>query len=180
MAMEAAISVAGDKEIQLLGVLDLDINKAVTFNDDGSMVELSLSRSCDSSQTTATYATYQFVINSSLARETRLSSSASGTVAVTYGPGSADTLPAPQEEPPHLNNVSIDRFYNMLSKLGYGYTKEFRGVSILKRGDSKARGTLGFHSLEDNNRKLAMHPATLDVAFQSFIGAYTPPGDRRL
>lgn len=182
MAMEAAISVASssDKEIQLLEVLDLEINKAVTFHDDSSMVELSLSLSFDSSQTTDTYATYQFVINSCLARETRLSSSASGTVAVTYGPGSADTLPARQEDPPHLNNVSIDRFYNMLSELGYGYTKEFRGVSILKRGDSKARGTLDFHRLEDNDRKLVMHPATLDVAFQSFIGAYTAPGDRRL
>lgn len=182
MAMEAAISVASssDKEIQLLEVLDLKINKAMTLHDDDSMVELSLSLSCDSLQTTDTYATYKFVINSCLARETRLSSSASGIVAVTYGPGSSDTLPARQEDPPHLNNVSIDRFYNMLSELGYGYTKEFRGVSILKRGDSKARGTLDFHRLEDNDRKLVMHPATLDVAFQSFIGAYTALGDRRL
>ncbi|ETS80412.1 hypothetical protein PFICI_07941 [Pestalotiopsis fici W106-1] len=180
MGMEAAISVAGDKEIQLLEVLDLDINKAVTFNDENSMVELSLSLTLDSSQTTDDCATYQFVINSSLARETGLSSSASGTLAVTYGPGASDTLPARQQDPPHLNNVSIDRFYNMLSELGYGYTKEFRGISNLKRGDSKARGSLDFHRLTDGNHNIAMHPATLDLAFQSFIGAYTAPGDRRL
>jgi hypothetical protein len=30
----------------------------------------------------------------------------------------------------------------MLSELGYGYTKEFRGVSILKRDDNKAEGLL--------------------------------------
>ena len=182
MAMEAAISVASssDKEIQLLEVLDLEINKAVTFHDDDRMVELSLSLSCDSSQTTDTYATYQFVIILAWPEKTRLSSSGSSTVAVTYGPGSSDTLPARQEDSPHLNNVSIDRFYNMLSELGYGYTKEFRSVSILKRGDSKARGAFDFHRLEDNDRKLVMHPATLDVAFRSFIGAYTARGDRRL
>jgi acyl transferase domain-containing protein len=180
MAMEAAVKLAGDREIQLLEVLDLKINKAVTFEDENSMVELNLSLTINASQSTDTYAAYNFTINSSLTRETSLTSSASGTVAVTYGPGSSVTLPAPQGEPPHLNNVSIDRFYNMLDEIGYGYTKQFRGVSSLRRGDSKACGTINFHRLEDNHRNMVMHPATLDVAFQSFIGAYTAPGDRRL
>ncbi|RAH47735.1 putative polyketide synthase [Aspergillus brunneoviolaceus CBS 621.78] len=180
MAMEAAVKQAGDREVQLLEVINLSIDKAVTFEDENSMVEINLTLDVDLSQTTDTYAVYSFVINSCLARETGLTRSAAGTVAVTYGSGSPESLPPPQGEPPHLNNVSIDRFYNMLSEIGYGYTKQFRGVSNLRRGDSKACGTIAFHRLEDNHRNMVLHPATLDVAFQSFIGAYTAPGDRRL
>ncbi|EAW13520.1 putative polyketide synthase [Aspergillus clavatus NRRL 1] len=180
MAMEAAMKLAGDQEVRLLEVLNLSIDKAVTFEDENSMVEINLSLDIDPSQTTDTYAVYSFVINSCLARETGLTRSAAGTVAVTYGPGAPETLPPPQGEPPHLNNVSIDRFYNMLGEIGYGYTKQFRGVSTLRRGDSKACGSITFHRLEDNHRNMVLHPATLDVAFQSFIGAYTAPGDRRL
>ncbi|KAJ4181992.1 hypothetical protein NW755_010680 [Fusarium falciforme] len=180
MAMEAALKQAGDREVQLLEVLDLSIDKAVTFENENSMVELNLTLGMDQSKTTDEYAVYSFTINSSLARETSLTSSASGTVAVTYGPASHEALPVPQGEPPHLNNVSVDRFYSMLDEIGYGYTKQFRGVSSLKRGDSKACGTIAFHHLKDNHRNMVMHPATLDVAFQSFIGAYTAPGDRRL
>lgn len=180
MAMEAAVKLTGDREVQLLEVLDLRIDKAVTFEDENSLVELNLTLDVDLSQTTDEYAVYSFTINSSLARETGLSSSAAGVVAVTYGAGSLETLPAPQGEPPHLNNVSIDRFYNMLDDIGYGYQKQFRGVSSLRRGDSKACGTIDYQRLEDNHRNMVIHPATLDVAFQSFIGAYTAPGDRRL
>ncbi|XP_044718107.1 polyketide synthase dehydratase domain-containing protein [Hirsutella rhossiliensis] len=180
MAMEAAMKLAGDREVQLLEVLNLSIDKAVTFEDENSLVEVNLTLSIDASQTTDDYAVYGFTINSCLARETGLSISAAGLVAVTYGPGSLETLPAPQLEPPHLNKVSIDRFYNMLDEIGYGYRKQFRGVSSLRRGDSKACGTINYHRLEDNHRNMVLHPATLDVAFQSFIGAYTAPGDRRL
>lgn len=79
-----------------------------------------------------------------------------------------------------MNDVSIDRFYTMLNDIGYGYTKQFRGVSSLRRGDSKACGTINLHNLEDNHRSMVLHSATLDVAFQTFIGAYTAPGDKRL
>ncbi|POS76977.1 polyketide synthase [Diaporthe helianthi] len=180
MAMEAAIKLSGDQEVGLLEVLDLSINKAVTFEDENSLVELNTTLSIDDSQSTDEFAVYKFTINSCLARESGLSSSAAGLVAVTYGPGALETLPEPQVEPPHLNNVSIDRFYNMLDEVGYGYHKQFRGVSSLRRGDSKACGTINFHRQQDGPRNLVMHPATLDVAFQSFIGAYTAPGDRRL
>lgn len=181
MAMEGAIKLAdAGREVQLLEVLDLKIDKAVSFENENSMIELDLTLTVDTKQASEDYAVYRFVINSCLARESGLTSSAAGTVAISYGAGSHETLPLPQAEPPHLNNVSIDRFYSMLDELGYGYTKQFRGVSSLRRGDSKAVGTIDFHRLADNYRNMVMHPATLDVAFQSFIGAYTAPGDRRL
>ncbi|OQE31496.1 hypothetical protein PENSTE_c001G10122 [Penicillium steckii] len=180
MAMEAALHEAGDREVQLLEVLDLAIDKAVTFEDENSLVELNLSLTVNTEEITDTSISYAFVINSGLAKETGLSTSAKGTIIVTFGEGSLETLPAAQMKPSHMNKVSIDRFYNMLHEIGYGYTKQFRGVSSLRRGDSKSCGTIDFHPLEDNDRRLVMHPASLDVAFQTFIGAYTSPGDKRL
>ncbi|KAI9163910.1 putative polyketide synthase [Paramyrothecium foliicola] len=180
MAMEAATKIAGDREIALLEVLDLRINKAVTFEDEESLIELNLALDLDMLRTTDIYTVYRFTINSALAREAGLSVSASGTVAVTHGASSLEILPAPQERPPHLNNVSIDRFYTMLQDIGYGYTKQFRGISSLSRGDSKACGSLTHHRLEHDQCDMVIHPITLDTAFQGLIGAYTAPGDRRL
>ena len=180
MAMEAAVKLGGERSIQLLEVLDLKIDKAVTFEDENSMVELNLSLDVDLSQTTDAYAVYGFTINSCLARETGLTRSVAGTLAITYGSATREALPNALDEPAHLNDVSIDRFYNMLDMAGYNYTKQFRGITMLRRGDSKAYGTINFHRLEDGHRNMVIHPSTLDVAFQSMIGAYTAPGDGRL
>ena len=179
MALEAALETVVDRtNAKLLEVLDLSIDKAVTFEDENSIVELNITLDNISRSTTGDI--FTFVINSSLARETGLTTTASGKVALTYGSRTADTLPSHSEEPPHSNNVSVDRFYSMLAEIGYGYAKEFRGISDMRRGDNKATGTMDFHSLSDHGRDLVIHPASLDVAFQCFIGAYTAPGDRRL
>ena len=180
MALEAALEIVIDRaNVKLLEVLDLSIDKAVTFEDENSIVELNVTLDTISRSATGGDL-FSFVINSSLARETGLTTTASGKVALTYGSRTIDTLPSHSEEPPHSNNVSVDRFYSMLSEIGYGYAREFRGISDMRRGDNKATGTMDFHSLSDRGRDLVIHPASLDVAFQCFIGAYTAPGDRRL
>jgi acyl transferase domain-containing protein len=180
MAMEAAVKLGGERSIQLLEVLDLKIDKAVTFEDENSMVEINLSLDVDASRTTDAYAVYSFTIDSCLAKEAGLTRSVAGTLAITYGTATREALPIPMDEPAHLNDVSIDRFYNMLDKVGYNYTKQFRGITTLRRGDSKAYGTIDFHRLEDDHRNMVIHPSTLDVAFQSMIAAYTAPGDGRI
>jgi len=180
MAMEAAVKLGGERSIRLLEVLDLKIDKAVTFEDENSMVELNFRLDVDPSQTTDAYAVYGFTVNSCLARETGLTRSVAGTLAITYGSATREALPKPLDEPAHLNDVSIDRFYNMLDQAGYNYTKQFRGITILRRSDGKAYGTINFHRLEDGHRNMVIHPSMLDVAFQSMIGAYTAPGDGRL
>ena len=180
IAMEAAVKLAGERNIQLLEVLDLKIDKAVTFEDENSMVEMTLSLDVDASQTTDAHAVYSFAISSCLARETGLTRSVAGTLAITYGPEMREALPPPMGEPAHLNDDGIDQFYDMLDRLGYNYTGLFRGIINLKRGDSKAYGTMNFDRLEDGHRKMVLHPSTLDVAFQSMIAAYAGPGDGRI
>ncbi|KAF1848288.1 putative polyketide synthase [Cucurbitaria berberidis CBS 394.84] len=178
MGFEAAMHASGNREIELLECLRLSIDKAVTFEDEDSLVELNLTLNAKASG--LTHATYEFTIDSCLARENGLTSSASGEIVVTYGTASNDALPKAQDEPPHMSKIGIDRFYRVLEEIGYGYTKQFRGLTSMKRADSKAMGDVNFPQLEDGSHRLVLHPATLDVAFQTFIGAYSAPGDRRL
>ncbi|KAL7910362.1 putative polyketide synthase [Trichoderma velutinum] len=177
MAMEAALHAVGSSQtVRLVEVLNLKIDKAVTFEDESSLVEMVLTLTVESPEGLNNQAVFTFGIDSCLARESSLSTSASGRVVLTLGPASPDALPTARDEPPHMGKVNIGSFYSLLSKIGYGYTKEFRGIRTMRRADSQSCGTIDWPNLEPS----ILHPAGLDVAFQSFIGAYTAPGDGRL
>ncbi|OQN98275.1 hypothetical protein B0A48_15551 [Cryoendolithus antarcticus] len=178
MAMEAAAYVANGRPIRLLEILDLSIGKAITFDDENSMVELQFIMSALPEQTSDTVV-MSFSCDSCLAKEQQLSWSAGGKIVITLGEANADALPS-TVEPPHMNSVYIDAFYSELAALGYGYTKDFRGLQTVKRADKQSRGTIKLATFAEHDRALILHPATLDVAFQAFIGAFMYPGDGSL
>lgn len=200
MALEAAAHVARQHrlEVQLLEIVDMDISKAVVFEDENSMVELALT--AEVTRETGADAggaglVLDFSIDSCLAKESELSQSARGKLLVTpvseassssppsSRPEASPVLPPPEVEHPHMNRVNIDAFYRELDAMGYDYSKDFRRLLTMRRADSKASGTLAFVDLPDEvrgNKRLLLHPAPLDIAFQTVIGAYSSPGDRRL
>ncbi|RYP45940.1 hypothetical protein DL768_007780 [Monosporascus sp. mg162] len=182
MAMEAAIHIASGREVQLLEVLDLSIGKAITFDDENSLVELSLKADITSDAPVSDRVIFSFRIDSCLAKENALSSSATGQLVVTLGPASLfqGALPPAQVEPPHMNKVNLDTFYKELATIGYQYTKDFREILSMRRVDGRTTGTLGFPKCLDGNYLLLLHPATLDLSFQTVICAYSSPGDKRL
>ncbi|GKT48775.1 lovastatin nonaketide synthase mokA [Colletotrichum spaethianum] len=183
MAMEAALHVASGREVQLLEVLQLSIDKAITFEDENSSVELSLKTDIVTSETSnSSRIVLNFNIDSCLAKENSLSSSARGQIVVTFAPAnpSGQALPPAQEEPPHMNKINLDTFYKELASIGYQYSKEFRDILNMKRVDGKTTGTMGFPKCLDGDRSVVLHPATLDLSFQTVIGAYSSPGDKRL
>lgn len=183
MALEATMFFAarlGDRHVRLLEIQHLDIEKAITFDDEDSLVEMRLTLEVDSSRPDAEVSILQFKLSSCLARESSLSQSAGGQITVTFGSGSPDALPNSKDEPPHMSGVSADLFYKELAAVGYHYSKQFRGLSDLKRAESKACGTMSLPKFEQGKYGLLLHPATLDVAFQTLIGASTAPGDGRL
>ncbi len=192
MAMEAALKVAGEKaaQVQLLEILDMSINKAIIFEDENSLVELHLTADITSDSDADGYMTLNFVIDSCLAKESDLSTSARGQLIITLGDSSSSAssssssplLPSPEEEYPQMNSVNVDFFYRELDLLGYDYSKDFRRLQTMRRADSRANGTLAFFELKDKIRDehLVLHPAPLDIGFQTVIGAYSSPGDRRL
>lgn len=193
MAMEAAMQVAGTRgvQVQLLEILDMSINKAVVFEDENSLVELNLTAEVTGDPGEDGIMTLTFVIDSCLAKESELSTSAKGQLVVTLAETSSSSsspidlkqvLPPPEEEHPQMNRVNITSFYQELDLMGYDYSKDFRRLHSMRRADARASGTLDFVPLKDEVRDqlLLLHPAPLDIAFQTVIGAYSSPGDRRL
>ncbi|KAG6012888.1 putative PKS/NRPS-like protein biosynthetic cluster [Claviceps pusilla] len=183
MAMEAALSVASDRPIQLLEVLGLDIAKAITFDDETDLVEFCFKATVVNPDAAGSDPlVLSFTIYSCLAKESNLSRSASGQLVVTFASfdSASRPLPSPQEEPPHMTKVNLDTFYKELGAIGYEYTREFRGIKAMRRVDGKVAGHLAFPKCVDGERSLVLHPATLDLSFQTVIAAYSSPGDKRL
>lgn len=181
MAMEAGKYIAGDRSYKLVEVLDLRIGKAITFDNDSDAVEINL---------TMEYVTppsenpssieLRFSCDSCLAKERQLSWSAGGRLLITFGSPSVHALPTPLQEPPHLTKINIDKFYRELDIIGYGYTKDFRGLTEIRRATGQSYGDIKLATNLEHEMELTIHPATLDVAFQAFIAAFSAPGDARL
>ncbi|KAF6803240.1 beta-ketoacyl synthase domain-containing protein, partial [Colletotrichum musicola] len=174
MVAEAALHVAAARPVRLLEISDVEIFKAVTFDDENSLVELNISLEVDPAPLSAQHVTARFRIDCCLARENAMSASTSGSLVITLGPGAPDALPAGHVEPPHMTSVSVDSFYNELAAVGYGYNNEFRGIASMRRADFKARGAM---RLPLGDEGLVLHPATLDNAFQTLMAAISAPGD---
>ncbi|KAI8251965.1 beta-ketoacyl synthase domain-containing protein [Colletotrichum sp. SAR11_239] len=176
MAMEAALYLAAGRSVGLVEMLDLSIDKAVTFDDADSMAELTLTASvtcADDSQFEL-----EFGIASCLSRESILSLSAQGRIVVTFG--EPVSLPAPGPAPPHANPVDIKLFYKELDSIGYDYSNNYRCVYSMSRSTSRASGHMAHPRLVDGSNTVVLHPANLDLAFQTVMGAYSSPGDKRL
>lgn len=180
MAMEAAKHVAADREVQLLEVLDLKIGKAITFDSESSLVEVNLTVDKITEPGNTDSLVLRFNCDSCMPKENSLSWSAGGIVVLTYGTSSLSALPMALEEPAQLTETSVDRFYHELQLIGYGYTKDFRGMTSMKRSTGQSSGKYTVPRFDEGEECLALHPATLDVAFQAFIGAFCAPGDGRL
>ncbi|KAJ0164863.1 Lovastatin nonaketide synthase, partial [Colletotrichum tanaceti] len=199
MAMEAALYVAaaagsaatatGERKrivVKLVELLDLSIDKAVTFDDADSMAELTLTASVTSSDDARIE--LDFGIASCLARESTLSRSAQGRIVVTLGDEPV-SLPGAGPAPPHANPVDIKLFYKELDSIGYDYSNNYRCVYSMSRSTSRASGHLAHPRLLDDSgsgfgsgssNPIVLHPANLDLAFQTVMGAYSSPGDKRL
>ncbi|KAI8264279.1 Lovastatin nonaketide synthase [Colletotrichum sp. SAR 10_77] len=184
MAMEAALHVtrkrvAQDVKVTVLEVLDLSIDKAISFDDKNSMAELLVTLKV--THQSAEQLEAEVHIDSALDRETNPSNSASGRVVATFGSPSMCLPRRGLNEPLHPNDIDISSFYRELELLGLDYTKKYRGVHELRRADGRAAGRLSQYRLGNSSEQdILLHPATLDTAFQAIMGAFSYPGDKAL
>ncbi|KAE8824524.1 hypothetical protein PTNB85_09288 [Pyrenophora teres f. teres] len=180
MAMEAGIIAAENRPVQLVEVFDTSIDKAIIFEDETSAAEVVTTAKVLVESSNATRITLGFTIDCCLSKEAKLSTSAQGRVVVTLGLPSPSVLPAVSAHHPHMNDLDIDYFYRELDALGYCYEGSYRCISEMRRADGKSAGTLPNFRLNDGPDPLLLHPATLDLSFQTIMGAYSHPGDKRL
>ncbi|GKT50422.1 lovastatin nonaketide synthase mokA [Colletotrichum spaethianum] len=184
MAMEAALHVARERvtqdvDVTILEVLDLSIDKAISFDDKNSMAEVLVTLKVihqDVEQLSV-----EFRIDSALDRERKPSTSATGRVVATFGPTLTCLPQRGLDKPLHPNNIDINSFYKELQFLGLDYTNKYHGVHELRRADGRATGRLSHYRLSNSSlREIILHPATLDTAFQAIMGAFSYPGDKAL
>jgi hybrid polyketide synthase/nonribosomal peptide synthetase ACE1 len=193
MALEASRALAGEQPIELMEVLDLEIPKAIAFNDSQSaggvetLVTLTEVRR-EGTTVTANFSCYSTpVVQSAPASQSAqdMALVVRARVAVTLGAPRVDALATNDvTEKYNLAPVDIDNFYGALSKLGYSYSGPFRTLSDMQRRLDYASAVVGSYVYSADEKAAGtsylVHPAPLDVAFQSWMLTFAAPGDGRL
>ncbi|KAK4171885.1 putative dual specificity polyketide synthase [Triangularia setosa] len=179
MSFEAARTLATEP-VSFFELNDLAIPRAITFEENvNSSVEtlVTLTNIIFKANITTTF----FAVYSSASTESDMELMASGSIKITFGNPSPATLSSTPLAETNMSTVNVDRFYTSLSKLGYGYSGTFRGMSSLKRRLNQASTLVSTYPDSFNDLTPYMvHPTTLDVAFQTSMLAYSAPGDERL
>ncbi|EGD86562.1 hypothetical protein H112_05064 [Trichophyton rubrum D6] len=181
MAVEAIKGIVFDNgagnTIGMIRLTDVDIPRAIAFNDDDSSIETIFSMSSIDISPTAITAEWGCY---SVADGGNTLLNAKGKVSVQLSSAKPNTLPLVKAEPFNLVSVQDDRFYSNLSTVGYGYSHPFRGVSDIQRKSGYSIGTLFDQSGSEWDDNLVLHPGMLDSALQTVFAAWSYPGDTQL
>ncbi|KAH7043968.1 polyketide synthase [Macrophomina phaseolina] len=178
MAIEAVMTLAGENSVQLIELSDFVIGRAISFFDESAAQEVMFTLNVTKNTEEAISATFE--VTSCPQGERQMSHNANGTISITLGIPSPDTLAAVPVQQFNMVDVEVDRFYKALSDMGYHYSPPFKAMSNIRRRVDAAVGEMtdvrGDH-WEDN---LLLHPGLLDTSFQAIFAAFSSPGDERL
>lgn len=188
MAFQAARSVVDrNRPLEMLEVRDVNIDSALAFPDDDVAVETLFEMMDIKMDEKAGRLEARFFLSAATgAVVDALAPKANGCIIVLFGDASAgsdDALPLRPDPEPMMKSVDGRKFYDALSKTGFGYSGPFRGLSNLRRKAGFATGeiqNLVNVSLDDPRKAMIVHPAFLDLAFQAIMLAYCYPEDGRL
>jgi hybrid polyketide synthase/nonribosomal peptide synthetase ACE1 len=186
MALEACRKLTGVDAVQLIEMNDLSIPKAVTFPEGDTsgvetLVTLTKIEHHSDETITADFSLYAGP-NVSTGSNHNLELTASASMKVILGNPDFEALPySVAADESNMSEVDPDRIYAAFSKLGYGYSAAFKGLSSTKRKLNKASALVDTYKYaEDDSTFYMVHPSMLDVAIQSAMLAYASPGDGRL
>ncbi|TPX06876.1 uncharacterized protein E0L32_002372 [Thyridium curvatum] len=176
LAMEAAMEVANGQPVQSIELSDMHIEKAIAIDETNGTEVITTLSNIHRSSTDSNVIHGHFVCRSPLSNDTgRMAINASGSVTVYLGEATNDTL-VPREQPSgDLMDVDIDKFYDTLSTLGYGYSGPFRGLGRLQRRMGFASGSINRVAI--GTRPLLFHPGLLDTSVHSLFVSFGVAGD---
>ena len=174
LALEAALQICKGASVSLIEVLDVELGKALTFDQDDMSVEaiFSLTNIVKSSENTIS-ASFTYNANASNNDNDSLALLASGCVKFTLGKHYSTVLPARHPQPPCMLQVQSEEFYESLETVDYQYSGCFKALNKLERRLGYATGLIS--NLEKT--ELLVHPAILDAAFHSTFLARSVPFD---
>ncbi|OTA98397.1 hypothetical protein M426DRAFT_17460 [Hypoxylon sp. CI-4A] len=177
LALEAARELVSVSETQLVEILNLDIGRALTFDEDARIETLFSVTHVKRPSKGEKVLTADFKYYTSVGtHDNQLDLMASGSIRVTLGDPSKNVLLPRRPPQPNLLVVNEEDFYDSLQKMEYQYSGPFRALSRLERKRGAATGFI--HAASDP--KLLVHPAALDVAFQAVLLAHSAPYDGRI
>lgn len=176
LAMEAAMEAATGRPVQSIELSDFVIQKAIVIDEViGTEIVVSLSGINGLEPGYSTILAH-FTCCSPVSKESeRMGVNAYGSLVITIGEATNDTLLQRERPAAELTNEEIDKYYDALASLGYSYSGPFRGLSSLRRRLGFASGSINRPSLEE--RPLLFHPAMLDISVHSLFASLGVPGD---
>lgn len=179
LALEASKALSNGRSVKLVEIEELEIFKAITLEEDGPGTEIIFSlnlidRPNHEAGSVAEFSCYSCHDE----RKGIIDKCAGGRLYVTYGTPSEDTLPGRvlNHVEPSKIPVTTEKFYNSLLDIGLEYTDLFRTIEDIARRGQKATAS----TRKVSSTGLMVHPALLDVCFQSIIAALGFPGDGTL
>ncbi|KAM0441837.1 hypothetical protein ACHAQK_004775 [Fusarium lateritium] len=88
-------------------------------------------------------------------------------------------LPPKEQTPPNLANINTEQVYSLFKGIGLDYTGAFKSITDINRCLNYANTTATWEdsSLSD---EYTLHPAILDVAFQTLFIAKAHPASRQI
>ena len=178
MAVEASKTMAKERSIQCIELLNLDIGRAITFDDENSGVEtLCTLTTVPNEVYDQDTVSANFMVYASLKKDIgELTLMANCHVQVALGDSSPVALPAMPSMPPNMLDIDLERFYQNLTEVGFNYQGPFRTMSSMQRKLGFARGTIGEIPVD---AELMVQPPTLDIAFHGVMATWFFPGDGR-
>ncbi|KAJ5872274.1 uncharacterized protein N7529_004627 [Penicillium soppii] len=180
MAFEAIRIVTLDANpeatISIMKLTNLEIPRAIAFDDDSMQVETIFSLSSVNISSVAGTAEWTVY---SVDNAGNINLNAKGQALVQLAAQYPDTLPLVKSDSYGLIPVDSEQFYTSLSRVGYNYSSPFRGLSNIRRKPGYSVGTLSDQS-EHEDGGLILHPGLLDSALQTVFAAWSYPGDTQL
>lgn len=183
MAVEATkalvLASGANPTIGQIRLTDVEIPCAIAFDDDAASVETIFSAS--SINTTQSVITADWACYSVADGVNNIVLNAKGRTSVQLSladPKSLSLLKT--EEAFNLVNVGEEQFYTNLSRIGYGYSPPFQGVSNIRRKLGYSIGKLSDQSGSAWDDDLVIHPGLLDSALQTIFAPWSFPGDTQL
>ena len=138
MALEAAVIIAGGRNLGLIEICDFAIDQAISMTDDRASVEtlFKIESMSSEGETTSGVFTCYASFGGALRR------CAYGKLIVSFGDQDTALLPPRSSQSQGMASISADKFYSYLSEVGYGYTDLFWGITSLDRRKDTASGLM--------------------------------------
>jgi amino acid adenylation domain-containing protein len=174
MAIEAAGQIAGERTISVIEVEDLVVPRALVIEDDQKGVETSFAVKRISNSDDSVFIADFVCYSCPLGTNGTLEKTCGGRLTVSFGEPSLDELPPRSSGNQQLSPINVERFYDRLLSLGLNYQGAFRATTSAHRRANCAN-TLASWDRSSIGDEYMIHPAIIDIAFQSVFAAIASP-----